>query len=196
MTKIKISLTIILTLICIHLVCQVKTLIPKDDEVNFTINDQKKIGLTTTFDETKIEKEKIVELFASQIGSTMNPEYYYMIDSGRHFIEMFIVYPCKSFNLTNIQSHEIINEGIITSTLYIDFKDEEYEIDLRDFDWVNRKKESASIDKLYKSYLSNKDLRHKVKYYGVLKSAELSIAETLSNITVVIDEIMKFKSKM
>lgn len=173
---------------------QIKTLIPADEEVNLPSNDEAKIGLSTTLDETIIQKNKIVSLFAHHIHSTMHSDHYHLLDSGKNFIELFVVYPCKSFNLKDIQSQQIVNEGIITSSIFISFQDSSYSIHLRDYRWVNKDKKAIAIDDIYKVYQKNNDLKYKIKHYGILKSCEYSIAESLSNLMAVIDEIMKRKS--
>lgn len=172
---------------------QVKTLIPADEEVNLPSNDESKIGISTTLDETVIKKNKIVPIFANHIQNTMNSDFYHILDTGINYIELFVVYPCKSFNLKDIHSHQIINEGIITSTILIQFNDSTYDIHLKDYQWVNKKKNRTQIDEIYKVYQKNDDLVYKLKYYGILKSCEFSIAESLSNMLVIIDEIMKSK---
>jgi hypothetical protein len=172
---------------------QIKTLIPADDEVNLPNNEESRIGISTTLDETVIKKDKIVSLFANHIKNNMNSDFYHILDTGNNFIELFVVYPCKSFNLRDIHSHQIINEGIITSTIFIQFKDSAYDIHLKDYEWVNKKKKRSSIDDIYRIYQKNNDLVYKLKYYGILKSCEFSIAESLSNMMVIIDEVMKGK---
>ncbi len=173
---------------------QVKTLIPADDEVNLPSNDETKIGISTTLDETVIHKDRIVSLFAHHIKNTMSSDFYHILDSGKNFIELFVVYPCRSFNLKDIHAHQIINEGLITSSIVIQFNDSTYDIHLRDYQWVNKKKNRSSVDDIYKVYQKNDDLVYKLKYYGILKSCEMSIAESLSNMMVIIDEVMKGKS--
>lgn len=190
----KIFLTLVFGLAISLTKAQVKTLIPADEEINLPSNNESKIGLTTTLDETVIKKDKIVKLFSNHILNTMNAEYYHLLDSGKNYIELFVVYPCKSFNLKDIQAHQIINEGIITSTILISFKESTYDVHLKDYRWINKKKKSTSIDDIYKIYRKNDDLAYKLKYYGILKSCEYSIAESLSNIMAVIDEVMKGKS--
>jgi len=172
---------------------QINTLIAADEEVNLPNNEESKIGISTTLDETVIKKDKIVKLFSNHILNTMNSDYYHLLDSGKNFIELFVVYPCKSFNLKDIQAHQIINEGIITSTIFIQFNDSSYDIHLRDYQWINKSKKRKSMDEIYKVYRKNDDLVYKLKYYGILKSCEYSIAESLSNMMVVIDEVMKGK---
>lgn len=172
---------------------QIKTLIPADDEVNLPSNEESKIGISTTLDETVIRKDKIVSLFANHIKNTMSSDFYHILDTGKNFIELFVVYPCKSFNLKDIHAHQVINEGIITSSIFIQFKDSTYDIHLKDYQWVNKKKNRSSIDDIYKVYQKNDDLVYKLKYYGILKSCEMSIAESLSNMMVIIDEVMKGK---
>lgn len=170
-----------------------KTLIPEDEEVNLPNNEELKIGLSTTLDETIIHKDKIVKLFADHIQNTMNSEYYHLLDSGKNYIELFVVYPCKNFSLKDIHGQKIINEGIITSTIYIQFNDSTYDIHFRDYQWVNKNKKRTAIDEIYKVYRKNDDLMYKLRYYGILKSCEYSIAESLSNMMAVIDEVMKGK---
>lgn len=173
---------------------QVKTLIPIEEEVNLPVDSNHKIYMTTTFEESQIKTDTLVPFFLKEIKRNMNSSAFYVIDSGENFIELFVVYPCKSFNLYNIQNHEIINEGIITSTLLIEFREHEYEISVKDFDWVNRHKNKFDMNKLYLNYIRTKDLKEKIKYYGILKSAELSISETYSYLTVIVEEIIKKKS--
>lgn len=173
---------------------QIKTLIPADEEVNLPSRDNGMIGVQTSFDETRILEKNIVPLFIQTIKNTMNEDYYYILDSSSNYIELFIVYPCKSFNLENIQAHQIINEGLITSTLYIKFDSVKYDIFLRDFEWVNKQKKKTSIDYLYRQYQKNTDIKFKLKYYGILKSCEFSITESLNNIIVIVDEIIKEKA--
>jgi hypothetical protein len=173
---------------------QVKTLIPAEEEVNLPIDTNGQISMSVSFAETQIKHEKLVPLFLSLIDKTLNPNQYYVIDKGANFIELFIVYPCRGFNLSNIQSHEIINEGIISSTLLIEFKKEDYDILLTNFEWIDRKKTKHNLDKIYSQYIINSNLKDKVKYYGILKSCEISIAETYSNLTVIIEEVIKQKS--
>jgi hypothetical protein len=174
---------------------QVKTLIPAEEEVNLPLDSAKKISMSVSFDETMIKHDKLVPLFLAQIQKTLNGKQYFILDKGSNFIEIFVVYPCRGFNLANIQTHEILNEGIVTSTLFIQFNKEEYDISLTDFEWVDRKKTKHNLDLMYQSYLSNLDLKEKVKHYGILKSGELSIAETFSNLTVIIEEIIRQKDK-
>ncbi|MCE2961882.1 MAG: hypothetical protein ACK5UE_00745 [Chitinophagales bacterium] len=185
------SFLLSLSIFCLH--AQIKTLIPIDEEVNLPNNDESKIGLSTTLDETVIHKDKIVKLFSNHIVNTMNTEFYHLLDSGKNYIELFVVYPCKGFNVKDIQDHQIINEGIITSTILIKFNTSTYDIHLKDYYWVNKDKKGTSIDEIYKVYRKNDDLVYKLKYYGILKSCEYSIAESLSNIMAVIDEVMKGK---
>lgn len=173
---------------------QVKTLIPADEEVNLPVIDSGLVGLITSFDETQLDKKSIVSVFVKHIKNTVNPEFYHILDTGKRHIELFIVYPCSNFNISKIYSHQIINEGIITSSLFIRFNDETYDIDLKNFEWINRNKKRVSIDKLYRDYQKNSDITFRLKYYGILKSSEYSIAETLSNLTAIIDEIVKEKS--
>ena len=66
---------------------QIKTLIPADEEVNLPANDDKKIGITTTLDETVLDKHKMAGLFARHIINNMNSDNYYIIDSSSNFIE-------------------------------------------------------------------------------------------------------------
>lgn len=172
---------------------QIKTLIPADEEVNLPANDDKKIGITTTLDETVLDKHKIAGLFARHIMNNMNSDNYYIIDSSSNFIELFVVYPCKSFNLNDIHAHQIINEGLISSTILINFKDSSYDIHLKDYQWVNKSKKRFSIDDIYKTYQRNDDLPYKIKHYGILKSCEYSIAESLNNIILIIDDVIKEK---
>lgn len=179
--------------IAIEAQTQIKTLIPADDEVNLPSNEESKIGISTTLDETVIRKDKIVSLFSNHIKNTMSSDFYHILDTGKNFIELFVVYPCKSFNLKDIHAHQIINEGIITSSIFIQFNDSTYDIHLKDYQWVNKKKNRSSIDDIYKVYQKNDDLVYKLKYYGILKSCEMSIAESLSNMMVIIDEVMKGK---
>lgn len=179
--------------IAIEAQTQIKTLIPADDEVNLPSNEESKIGISTTLDETVIHKDKIVSLFSNHIKNTMSSDFYHILDTGKNFIELFVVYPCKSFNLKDIHAHQIINEGIITSSIFIQFNDSTYDIHLKDYQWVNKKKNRSSIDDIYKVYQKNDDLVYKLKYYGILKSCEMSIAESLSNMMVIIDEVMKGK---
>lgn len=174
---------------------QIKTLIPAEEEVNLPSNNHNKIGLSTTFDETIIHKEKKVTHFVKHIQQAMPSEHYFLLDSGKDFIELFIVQPCRSFNLKDIQSHQIIDEGIITSSMFIQFYDSIYTIDLTDYKWIDKQKKTSSIDKIYSIYQRNDDLRYKIKYYGILKSCEYGIAESLSNIMAVIEEVMKGKGK-
>jgi hypothetical protein len=185
------SFLLSLSIFCLH--AQIKTLIPIDEEINLPNNDESKVGLSTTLDETVIHKDKIVKLFSNHIINSMNSEYYHLLDSGKNYIELFVVYPCKSFNLKDIQAHQIINEGIITSTIMIKFNDSTYDIHFRDYNWVNKNKKGTSIDEIYRIYRKNDNLTYKLQYYGILKSCEYSIAESLSNIMVVIDEVMKGK---
>lgn len=172
---------------------QIKTLIPADEEVNLPSNDDKTIGVTTTLDETILARNKMVGLFARHIVNNMNADNYFIIDSSSNFIELFVVYPCKSFNLNDIQAHQIINEGLISSTILINFKDSSYDIHLKDYQWVNKNKKRFSIDDIYKTYQRNDDLVYKLKYYGILKSCEYSIAESLNNIILIVDDVMKEK---
>jgi hypothetical protein len=174
---------------------QVKTLIPAEEEVNLPLDATKRIGMSISFDETILLHDRLVPLFISQIEKTLNEKQYYIIDKGSNFIEVFIVYPCKGFNIANIQSHEILNEGIITSMLNIQFRKDEYEISVSEFEWIDRKKTKHDLNQMYSQYLTNPNLKEKVKHYGILKSGELSIAETFSNLTVIIEEIIKQKSK-
>jgi hypothetical protein len=189
--KLVTSFLLSLSIFCLH--AQIKTLIPKDEEINLPNNDESKIGLSTTLDETVIQKDKIVKLFSNHIINSMNSEYYHLLDSGENYIELFVIYPCKSFNLKDIQAHQIINEGIITSTILIKFNDSTYDIHLKDYNWINKNKKGTSIDEIYRIYRKNDNLTYKLQYYGILKSCEYSIAESLSNIMVVIDEVMKGK---
>jgi hypothetical protein len=189
--KLVTSFLLSLSIFCLH--AQIKTLIPKDEEINLPNNEESKIGLSTTLDETVIQKDKIVKLFSNHIINSMNSEYYHLLDSGENYIELFVIYPCKSFNLKDIQAHQIINEGIITSTILIKFNDSTYDIHLKDYNWVNKNKKGTSIDEIYRIYRKNDNLTYKLQYYGILKSCEYSIAESLSNIMVVIDEVMKGK---
>jgi len=189
----KFVISFLLCLSVISLQAQIKTLIPADEEVNLPNNEELKIGLSTTLDETVIQKDKIVKLFSNHILNTMNAEFYHLLDSGKNYIELFVVYPCKGFNLKDIQAHQIINEGIITSTILIKFNESTYDIHLKDYQWVNKNKKGIPIDEIYKVYRKNDDLVYKLKYYGILKSCEYSIAESLSNMMAVIDEVMKGK---
>lgn len=172
---------------------QIKTLIPADDEVNLPSNEESKIGISTTLDETVIHKNRLVSLFSNHIKNMMNSDFYHILDTGKNFIELFVVYPCKNFNLKDIHAHQVINEGIITSSIFIQFNDSTYDIHLKDYQWVNKKKNRSSIDDIYRVYQKNDDLVYKLKYYGILKSCEMSIAESLSNMMVIIDEVMKGK---
>jgi hypothetical protein len=108
--------------------------------VNLPANDDKKIGITTTLDETVLDRHKMAGLFARHIMNNMNADNYYIIDSSSNFIELFVVYPCKGFNLNDIHAHQIINEGLISSTILINFKDSSYDIHLKDYQWVNKSK--------------------------------------------------------
>lgn len=148
----------------------------------------------TSFDETVIHLDSLVPFFLTQVRKTMSEKQYYIIDSGRNFIELFIIYPCRSFNITNIQSHEILNEGIISSSLMIEFKESEYTILLHNFEWIDRARNKHNLDHLYQRYMTSPSLSEKVKYYGILKSGEISIAETFNNLTVIIEEVIKKKS--
>lgn len=174
--------------------CQIKTLIPLEEEVRLPLDSSDKISMSVSFAESKIKQEKLIPLFLSLIDKTLNPNQYHVIDNGSNFIELFIVYPCRGFNISNIQSHEIINEGIITSSLIVKFKNEEYYIELSNFEWVDRKKVKYDLDKMYQQYNTSSAVKDKVKYYGILKSSEMSIAETFSNLTVIIEEVIKQKS--
>jgi len=180
-------------LLSFSLDAQIKTLIPADEEVNLPANEENKIGISTTLDETILARNKIVALFARHIASNMNAENYYLIDSNINFIELFVVHPCKSFSLKNIQTHQIINEGLISSTILINFRDSSYDIHLKDYQWVNKNKKRMDIDKIYVTYQKNDDLVYKLKYYGILKSCEYSIAESLNNIILILDDVIKEK---
>jgi hypothetical protein len=46
---------------------------------------------------------------------------------------------------------------------------------------------------IYKTYQRNDDLPYKIKHYGILKSCEYSIAESLNNIILIIDDLIKEK---
>lgn len=173
---------------------QIKTLIPVEEEVELPLDSQRRVCMTVTFDETRLSHEKLIPIFLSQIQKSLNDKQYYVIDKGSDFIEVFIVYPCRGFNIANLQSHEILNEGLITSTLKVQFNKSDYQLHLSDFEWVDRKKTKHNLDKMYAKYLTSDLLKEKVKYYGILKSGELSIAETFSNLTVIIEEIIKQKS--
>lgn len=178
----------------LNILGQVKTLIPIEEEVNLPVDSFGKISMSVSFAETKIDHKRFIPLFLSLIDKTLNPNQYHIIDKGPNFIELFIVYPCKTFNLKNIHSHEIINEGIITSSLLIELTKEDYEIELTSFEWIDRKKVKHNLDKMYAHYIANTNLKEKVKHYGILKSSEMSIAETFSNLTVIIEDLIKEKS--
>ncbi len=176
------------------LCAQIKTLIPLDQEVNLPIDSSIKIGMATVFNETYFKKDSLKKLFVQAIKNHLNPTYNFVLDTSGDYIELFVLFPCKSFNIENIQSHEIVNEGLITSTFMIKIRDDEYEISLGDFEWVKDKKNKYKLDNIYKEYIVSKDLKFKTKNYGILKSAEFSIIETMDNFTLIITEIINRKN--
>ena len=176
------------------LYAQVKTLIPKEEEVNLPLDSTKEIILATTLTETRIGRRELAGIYLDEIKKTLHPDQFFIIDTTPYYIELFIVYPCKVFNLENIQKHEIINEGIITSSMYLIFKEGEYDIILKDFEWIDNQKKKTNLNPLYHRYLRSDNIKEKVKYYGILKSCEMSIADSYSYITVIIEEVIRQKS--
>lgn len=175
---------------------QIKTLIPSDQEVDLPLDSTSQIFLSTMFTETRLNRQELKRIIFSEAKSNLDTRYYHIIDTGDKYIDFFVLYPCKSFNINNIQKHEIISEGLITSTLRLLFYDEEYEFILRDFEWVRDKKTKIELSPIYKKYHLESDIKFKVRHYGILKSAEFSILESVNHFTAIINEIIKSKSEI
>ncbi len=182
-------------LFCTEIICQGKTLIPVEQEVDLPVDSLGRIGISTVFTETKFDAFKLKQIFIAEAVKMLNHSYYHLIDSTSNSLEFFILYPCKSFKLGSVQDHELINEGLITSAMKIEFRDGEYEISLSDFEWVPDRKTKRDLSKIYQEYFDTQDLKYKVRYFGVLKSAENSFVESINNFTLIISEIINQKSK-
>jgi hypothetical protein len=188
---------LIIAFILLHskIVSQGKTLIPVDQEVDLPVDSLRRVGISTVFVESKFDASKLKHIFATEALKMLDQSYYHLIDSTGQGMEFFILYPCKSFKLENVQDHEIINEGLITSAIRIEFREGEYEISLSDFEWVPDRKTKRDLSQIYQEYFDTQDLKFKVRYFGVLKSAENSFVESINNFTLIISEIISQKSK-
>lgn len=177
-----------------HIDGQVKTLIPTDQEVDLPMDSTGEVGLSTVFNETKFSSQEIKSLFVQEGISLMDKSRFYLIDSTGERLEYFVVYPCKSYNLEGIQSHEIVSEGLIVHTIVVLFQKDEYEVKTLDFEWVDKQKRKKSITELYRDYQKSTDIRFRVRNYGILKSAENSFIQTMEQITIIIQEIINKKT--
>lgn len=177
-----------------HIDGQVKTLIPADQEVDLPMDSTGEVGLSTVFNETKFSSQEIKSLFVQEGISLMDKSRFYLIDSTGERLEYFVVYPCKSYSLEGIQSHEIVSEGLIVHTIVVLFQKDEYEVKTLDFEWVDKQKRKKSITELYRDYQKSTDIRFRVRNYGILKSAENSFIQTMEQITIIIQEIINKKT--
>lgn len=118
---------------------------------------------------------------------------FFLLEESDSTLDFFIVYPCVLIDESSFHEHKLIKEGIVISNFNISFLEKKYTLELKDFYWVNNRKVQTKIIDIYKKYNSDISIREKVKLYGVLKSAENSIAETLSNFSIVIEDIIQTK---
>jgi hypothetical protein len=176
-----------------YLNAQIKTLIPADEEVNLPLDASKKIGLSTEFEETKLDRKLLRAFVLERIRTQMDASQYFILDSAENDIELLVLAPCRSFDIKNIQNHEIINEGLITSSLTISLQNTAYTVAMKNFEWVSRQRNINSLDAIFQNYLKEKDLKEKIKYYGILKSAEMSISEAYSHVMVLVEDIIGLK---
>jgi hypothetical protein len=125
----------------------------------------------------------------------MDPNRFFIVDTSADAIEFFVLHPCQSFNISNIQARDIIEDGMITSTLLIRFRPNEYEMELKDFDWVKSNKSKQNLSQLFYEYNFADDVVFKVRNYGILKSAEYSITSTVDCFTMIVREVINQKAK-
>lgn len=151
--------------------------------------------MTTTFTETRLSREAVKHTIISEGRKILNPKFYHLLDTANETLEYYILYPCRKFNLSNIFSHEVIHDGLITYSLFIRLRPQEYDIEIANFEWVQSRTEVVNLNYLYYDYNVLEDLKFKVENYGILKSAEQSIVESMGYFSVIIQQIINKKAK-
>lgn len=173
---------------------QGKELISAEDEIYLPLDPQThQVYYTASFNEATYDimgmKKIILENKLKYYDSTK----FFFLEETDTTIEYFVVYPCTLIDDASFYSHKLVREGIVVSSFSVIFREKKYELVLKDFYWVNKNKLQVKIGDLYKKYKNENSIREKVKLYGILKSAENSIAETLSNFTIVLEDIIESK---
>lgn len=176
-------------------IAQIRTLIPIEQEVDLPLDSTGTINLTTVFNETVFSTTELKTIFLSESKKNLDTSRFHLIDTSKNAIEFFVIYPCKTFNINNIHAGEVINEGLISSILLIKFRENEYEIELKEFYWERKGKPKENLSQIFYDYNVLEDLKFQVSYYGILKSAEHSIVSSVDYFTMIIQEIINRKSK-
>lgn len=186
---------IILTVVSIDLLSQGNVLIPKEEKIDLPINKSGNVELGAVFDETKIMPKDLKELFIAEAKLLFDTADHYIVDTIGKSVEMFIMKECYTFQLRELSDQQVTSEGFITASLFFILQDKGYEILVNNFYWMKNDGSTQSISSLYSSFKKEKELKTKVKMYGVLKSAELLLTQTFHTAIIIVDDFIDIKSQ-